>query len=165
MHDSFLDNLLEFESPAARHGHAIRGVSDDQLRDPAGFADWLAQREAYADATTRLPDGLVHETVFWIVDDAAPDRVLGSLALRHELNEALTIIGGHIGYGVRPSARRRGVATQALRLALGEAKGVGLQRVLLTCDEDNPASARTIERCGGVRDEAPAGIRRYWIEI
>ncbi|WP_265447977.1 GNAT family N-acetyltransferase [Flexivirga meconopsidis] len=165
LRESFLESLFEFESPAARHGYGTRSTSDEQLQDPSGFADWLAQREAYADPTTQMPEGLVHDTVFWIVDDTAPDRVLGSLSLRHELNEALTMVGGHIGYGVRPSARQRGVATQALRLALDEAKSLGLQRVLLTCDEDNPASARTIERCGGVRDEAPDGIRRYWIEL
>nr|WP_319464069.1 GNAT family N-acetyltransferase [Micromonospora sp. RTP1Z1] len=75
--------------------------------------------------------------------------------------------GGHIGYGVRPSARRRGVATFALGVALSEAARRGIDPVLVTCDDDNTASARIIERHGGVledvRDTELGRIRRYWI--
>ena len=73
--------------------------------------------------------------------------------------------GGHIGYGVRPSARGRGVATAALRLCLAEARARGILRVLLVCDADNPPSRRTILAAGGVLENAPGTIERYWIDL
>ncbi len=89
--------------------------------------------------------------------------------MRHELNDALLHAGGHIGYGIRPAARRRGLATWALSRMLGEARALGLDRVLLVCADGNTASARTIERSGGVlEDVRPTELgpaRRYWIEL
>jgi predicted acetyltransferase len=80
--------------------------------------------------------------------------------------------GGHIGYGVLPGHRRRGYATEMLRQALVIARSVGVDRVLVTCDDDNPASAAVIERCGGVlesvktrtEDDRVIPFRRYWID-
>jgi predicted acetyltransferase len=110
----------------------------------------------------------VHQTLFWITDDGGV--VVGFLGLRHTLNGFLENIGGHIGYSVRPAARRRGHASAALRLALGESAALGIVKVLLTCDDDNVASARTIESNGGVLQEVVEGtpwgygpVRRYWI--
>ncbi|HWJ09828.1 MAG TPA: GNAT family N-acetyltransferase, partial [Nocardioides sp.] len=115
----------------------------------------------------RAPDpGGVRCTYRWIVEG---DRVLGGIALRHELDDFLLRVGGHIGYGIRPSARRRGLATWALGRMLDEARGLGLDRVLVTCAEGNVASARTIERQGGVledvRDTELGRARRYWITL
>lgn len=104
-------------------------------------------------------------SLYWIVDDAEPGRVLGSLHLRHELNDFLFEQGGHIGYGVRTSARGRGVAGAALAASLGEARELGLDRVLVTCEDDNVASARTIERWAGVLEDVRRGMRRYWIGL
>lgn len=94
--------------------------------------------------------------------------LVGRVSIRHELNRFLADVGGHIGYAVRPHHRGRGVATEMLRQALIVARSEGVGRVLVTCDEDNPASAKVIERLGGVFDDVrvdPAGIRRrrYWI--
>jgi predicted acetyltransferase len=76
---------------------------------------------------------------------------------------------GHIGYGIRPSARRRGLATWALRRMLEEARALGLEQLLVVCAVDNVASVKTIERCGGtfedVRDTKFGPARRYWIEL
>jgi predicted acetyltransferase len=76
---------------------------------------------------------------------------------------------GHIGYGIRPSARRRGLATWAVGRMLDEARMLGLDRVLAVCAVDNFASVKTIERCGGVfegiRDTKFGSARRYWIEL
>jgi predicted acetyltransferase len=76
---------------------------------------------------------------------------------------------GHIGYGIRPSARRRGLASAALGRLLEEARAVGLDRALLVCAVDNLASAKTIERCGGVlesiRESRFGRVRRYWIDL
>ncbi len=116
----------------------------------------------YADTSRALPDDRVHCTYFWIVDG---DDFVGYLALRHRLNDWLLNEGGHIGFGVRPSRRREGHARRALELALREAKGLGLDRVLLTCDEDNDGSRLTIEGNGGVYEDSRNGKRRYWIEV
>lgn len=97
------------------------------------------------------------------------DEVLGAIALRHDLNDFLLRAGGHIGYGIRPSARRQGLATWALGRTLDEARKRGLARVLLTCADGNIAPARTIERHGGVlkdvRQTELGRSRRYWIEL
>lgn len=91
--------------------------------------------------------------------------------LRHRLNERLLQTGGNIGYVVVPEYRRRGIATQMLRLTLLLARERGLERVLITCDEDNMASRRVIEKCGGVFETTSAipetGViqRRYWIVL
>jgi predicted acetyltransferase len=111
----------------------------------------------------------VHNDLYWIVDE---DEVIGFLSFRHELNEWLREAGGHIGYAVRETRRRQGYASAALALGLDRAREIGLDRVLLTCDDDNVASYRTIERAGGVlqdiSDQSARGhavLRRYWIEL
>lgn len=95
--------------------------------------------------------------------------VVGRVSIRHGLNEHLAAVGGHIGYGVLAPHRRRGHATEILRQALVVARSVGVQRVLVTCDDDNVGSATVIERCGGIlhstvvpADGGPRK-RRYWI--
>lgn len=93
--------------------------------------------------------------------------MLGAIALRHELNDFLREAGGHIGYGVRPSVRRRGLAGWALGQVLDRAWDRGLDRVLITCDVDNEVSRRIIESRGGVledvRDTVLGRTRRYWV--
>jgi len=97
--------------------------------------------------------------------------LVGRVSIRHELNDFLAEVGGHIGYGVRPAYRRRGYATQILRGSLVLCRGLGLTSVLVTCDDDNVGSARTIEQRGGVFERltyAPDGAvakRRYWIAV
>ena len=92
-----------------------------------------------------------------------------AIALRHELTDFLLNAAGHIGYGIRPSARRRGLATWALQAILVQARGLGLTKVLVTCDDANVASAGTIEKVGGVledvRDTELGRTRRYWITL
>lgn len=94
-------------------------------------------------------------------------RILGETFIRHRLSAALEQYGGHIGYKVRPSCRKRGVATAALRLALQKLAALGVPRALVTCSDANLASARVIEKCGAVRieDSHPQGrvTRRYWL--
>lgn len=98
-------------------------------------------------------------------------QVVGRLSIRHSLNEFLLRIGGHIGYGVLPAYRGRGLAKSMLQQSLPVAKGLGLDRVLLTCDDTNRASARVIESCGGQLEntvmDPDSGIprRRYWITV
>ncbi|QGN47262.1 GNAT family N-acetyltransferase [Micromonospora sp. WMMD558] len=136
-------------------------LPSDEVDTPAGFAAWVAR---LADVTP--PDaGRGHCTYRWIVDG---DRVLGGIALRHGPDDLVRRIG-HIGYGIRPSARRRGLATWALGEMLGEARALGPDRLLVVCAADNVASARTIERHGGVLEsvqESELGpARRYRITL
>lgn len=158
---SWQESVAEFDGERT-HGYGIDRIDPQDLAKDEVFADWLAAQRRMA---TAPPEGYVPGNIFWIVDDAEPERVLGSLSLRHELNDFLLAEGGHIGYGVRPSARGRGVATAALRAALDRSRELGLDRVLVTCDDDNIASARTIERCGGVLEDVRGDKRRYWIEL
>ena len=132
------------------------------------FGDYVAKLEA-ASRGVGIREGFVPHSTFWLVD--AHDEIVAIANLRHRLTDGLRKRGGHIGYGVRPSARRRGYATELLRASLGEARSLGLRRVLLTCDKDNVASAKTILRNGGVLDEEEfmpehgRVVCRYWIDL
>ncbi len=117
-----------------------------------------------------LPEGWVPYTTFFLV--ANNGTILGKSSLRHTLPEHLLSNGcEHIGYYIRESQQRKGYGTEILRLTLEKAKTLGLKRVLVTCDDDNIASAKIIEKNGGVlentyqEDELETIIRRYWITI
>jgi predicted acetyltransferase len=98
------------------------------------------------------------------------EELVGRVSIRFALNDFLRELGGHIGYGVRPAHRRRGYATEILGQALIIARAEGVERLLVTCDEGNVASARVIERHGGVLEDIRGGEdggpakRRYWID-
>jgi predicted acetyltransferase len=110
------------------------------------------------------PATRVASTFFWITDGAhGGGDLIGFLNLRHTLNDWLLEEGGHIGYSICPSRRREGHATRALALAVRHAAELGIERALVTCDDDNVASARTIEKCGAVLEDVRNGKRRYWI--
>ena len=99
------------------------------------------------------------------------NRLVGGSQLRRRLSPALHLDGGHIGYHVRPSARRRGYATEMLRLTLGEAHRIGISKALLTAATTNLPSLRIIENATGVFDgettspHSGATMRRYWIDL
>ena len=112
-----------------------------------------------------VPEFFVPHSTFWLVDAAG--RILGVVNIRHRLTDNLLRTGGNIGFGIRPSERKKGNATAILGLALVEAKKLGLDRVLLTCDKDNVGSASTILRNGGIffRDSVVDGKAElgFWI--
>ena len=91
------------------------------------------------------------------------DTVVGRVSLRHELTPWLLEVGGHIGYAVRPSARRRGYATAALARVLPVAADLGIDPALVTCDEDNIGSRKAIEANGGVLEDVRNGKLRFWV--
>ena len=76
-------------------------------------------------------------------------KLIGCVKIHHKLNSELEN-GGHIAYGIRPSERGKGYGTKQLELALKYAKQIGLQQVIVACDKDNVASARTAMSCGGI---------------
>jgi predicted acetyltransferase len=156
----------EFHAAGEQHIHGAGLWEFDTLDvTEAGCRTVVEHLLAQADPLTGLADDKVPCSYFWITDGDGADRELvGFLALRHSLNAWLLEEGGHIGYGVRPSRRRQGHAGRALALSLEAAAGLGIERALVTCDEDNDGSRRTIERCGGVYEDSRNGKRRYWIE-
>ena len=114
-------------------------------------------------------DGKVPDSVFFLLDT---DRniLLGAVNIRHCLNDYLLQFGGHIGDGVRPSERRKGYATEMIRLSLIECKKLGINRVLMVCDKTNVASAKSIIKNGGVLenelvDDNGKTQQRYWIDV
>ncbi|KQY55330.1 GCN5 family acetyltransferase [Aeromicrobium sp. Root495] len=161
LHASWLRARAEWPT-GHQDGSGLR--PDDLVETPEGFSSWLDRLRREADGETRPGSGQVPSTRWWIVEES---EYLGVIELRHELTPAMIDGVGHVGYSVRPSARGRGVATWALRETLPHAWSLGLPSVLVTCDEGNEASARTIERNGGVledvRDTARGRKRRYWI--
>lgn len=149
--------------PADEGGFAGVAFTREELETPAGAERFAGYRRARALEDTPRPTGHVPCSFYWIVDDEDPGTYLGSLSIRHRLTPFLLEVGGHIGYSVRPSARRRGVATAALRAALPEAAALGIAEVLVTCDTDNIGSARVIEAGGGVLEDVRGDKRRYWV--
>jgi predicted acetyltransferase len=157
--DAEFSEMLE-EFRAAGEYHVYDGNFAIAWQGYAGFYDLLSRMKA---GGYPRPD-IVPMDSYFIESDG---QILGEVYIRRGLNPHLEQIGGHIGYKVRPSARNRGVATAALRLALNHLAALGVERALVTCNTTNAASAKVIERCGGQRiDDAIVGERierRYWM--
>jgi predicted acetyltransferase len=140
---------------------------------PAGYTpeketlSSFLQRQADNAESRNLPEGWVPQTTFWLLDDAG--AIVGMCRLRHKLTDGLLHHGGHIGYYVRESARRKGYGAIQLSLALAEGRKLGIERFLLTVDDENVASIRVIEGNGGVLEDKRIDVdtgrlfRRYWI--
>lgn len=158
--ESFLRALGEFRQEGLSWwiGGDLETVEQD-------FAAFVAKKLS---DSNRRTETLVPKTHLWAV---AGDEFVGRLSIHHELNNALRLEGGHIGYDTVPSFRGRGVATEMLRQALPVAHALGLTSVLLTCDDTNAASIRVIERNGGSLQERKAPAmnrplkRYYWINL
>jgi len=160
LRDAYVDFVDEFH---AEDGPYIANEWEEVHRDFAAFLTRLRNQAA----GVGLREGWVPASRYWLVRDG---RVLGICGLRHRLTEFLRDFGGHIDYGVRPSERHKGHATYMLRAMLAKAHEMGIDRVLVTCDARNIASAGVIRKCGGVLDSetfSPAANRvtsRYWIQ-
>jgi predicted acetyltransferase len=165
LHTAWLEAHDEWGPGAHEDGFGLRPT--DEVDSPTGFAAWVARLADQSDPAKQPEAGAdrVGSLYRWIVEDG---RVHGGIALRHGLNDYVLQFG-HIGYGIRPSSRRRGLASWALGRMLGEARELGLERVLITCEVDNIASAKTIERHRGILEDIRTtelgAVRRYWIKI
>lgn len=161
LHPGFLAAYDEL-GPVHLDGAGAEPMDSAAMHHPQRFADWVADKIAEADPPAPRPADRVPCSYFWITRN---EEVLGFLAIRHSLNDFLLREGGHIGYSVRPSARRCGIAGHALASALPITASLGITSALLTCDETNAASRRTIERNGGRYDGSINGKWRYWIDL
>ncbi len=131
--------------------------------------DWLDQVEALKKEET-LPAGYVPMTQYLYMRES-DRKVIGVIQIRHYLNEYLEKYGGHIGYSIRPSERRKGYATQMLSTVLPKCRELGIMRVLVCCLTDNEGSRRTILKNGGryestvYEPEKGLYLERYWIDL
>jgi predicted acetyltransferase len=163
---SFLAAMAEFQAEGRGEpddesavGHEIRDWSG-QWDTAVGFALYLTVVRAQAEEDRPRPAGQVPWTTWWWIDG---EEYLGRISLRHRLNRGLLERGGHIGYDVRPTARRRGHATAMLAAVLPIARAMGIDRALLICEPDNLGSRRVIESGGGVLDDEYGGLLRFWV--
>lgn len=133
----------------------------DVLADPAEFARWCESLD-YQEVRPleTLETGRVRNSIRYLAEG---DELLSRVSIRHELTDYLLQAGGHIGYIVRPSRRRQGYAKQTLAQSLDLAAELGIKEALVTCDDDNVGSARTIEANDGVMEDIRDGKRRYWV--
>ncbi|HYE08392.1 MAG TPA: GNAT family N-acetyltransferase [Planctomycetota bacterium] len=130
----------------------------------AGFAAYLRALDGHRRGVG-LPDGWVPSTMRFAFIDG---RIAGRVSIRHRLNDYLARVGGHVGYGTVPGFRRRGVASALLRDALTIGRGLGIERMLVTCDDDNAGSIAVIVAAGGSFEDIVAlpdatPKRRYWL--
>ncbi|MGP5689280.1 GNAT family N-acetyltransferase [Glutamicibacter ardleyensis] len=176
LHESWLRNTEEWDG-ADQQGASVF-LADKygwDLKSPKDFSRWVRLLNDLADTQHQPPTGFVNQCTLWLERD---EEYLGAVSLRYALiNDFLQVVGEHIGYGIRPSARGEGLAAQALKAILEVARTRGMRQVLLTCDDSNIGSAKTIVACGGRLERilpveelaaqfgSVAPVRRYWIDL
>jgi len=158
---ALVDYIEEFRRAGENYWQGRR----QQVR--GAFAGFLREQRDRA-AGRSLPADQVPDSQYFLLRGG---RILASCRIRHKLTDSLREEGGHIGYDVRPGERGKGWATRMLYLALAECRRMGMTRAMVTCDKTNLASARVIQKNGGVLEsEGPVGptgkiVQRYWIEL
>ncbi len=162
LHDLTEPMFAEFSATYRRHYE-----DRHQIKEGQPFREYIAALNRLEDPDG-LPPGKVTQISFWFLNDE--DVLVGNSRLRLELNEYLLNIGGHVGYDVSPEHRRKGFATEILRETLREAAKRNIDRVLVTCNEDNLFSRKVIENNGGilenlvVEESTGKNILRFWID-
>lgn len=159
--DAYNEMMTEWEEAG---GRIFPGII---RRNGNDYSSWLNMLEEYKHRET-CPANLVPGDAYFLVNEDS--KLLGAISIRHYLSEQLFNFGGHIGYGIRPSERRKGYASEMLKLALEKCRELGIDKVLVTCDKDNIASARTIMANNGVLENELAEedgnlVQRYWIDL
>lgn len=163
---TYKPQLIAYKNEFPYNPSGIEGSS--QLAFAESIEQWLEQVENNRHWETVQQDYMPAEQYIAVDNE---DNIVGMLNFRKELNDYLRNYIGHIGYSVAPSKRRQGIATKMLKLALEEAEKFGLQKVLITCTDDNVASFKVIENNGGILEDKRVDpgdqklTRRYWITL
>ena len=174
------EDVLQFRKPTYKDEKAVMEfkqefVEADSSLDETNclekyddYSEWLKNVEAYASYTT-IPNKTHVTSSTYLVIRESDKRLIGMVNIRHTLNDFLLRMGCHIGDGVRPTERRKGYATEIIRLALEKCREFGIQKVLITCRKDNIGSAKSIQANGGQLEneilEKEYIMQRYWIKI
>lgn len=163
--ENFREQVLEYKDEFDNNNEILHGTAG--LGKAENFEEWLkAIVDNSFEETVR--QGFVPSSTYLAVR-VEDDKLLGMIDIRHKLNEYLFNFGGHIGYSIRKSERRKGYAKEMLGQALGKCIEMGLDKVLITCDKENIASVSTIKSQGGVLEnevnEEDEIVQRYWINL
>ena len=166
--EEYLDQVWAYRQECLDVGSHMDGCGP--LRRVESAAEWLELVRSYMDPAT-LPEGRVLATQFLAVRET-DGKVVAMVQVRHYFNEYLEKYAGHIGYSVRPSERRKGYAKEQLRLCLIWCREtLGLDKVLISCEPDNPASRGAILANGGVYESTvhepgeDIDLELYWITL
>lgn len=164
--EKYLDDVEAYKEEFLAINSSMDGCGPLRYYDAK---EWLEEIKKYTKEET-LPEGKVIATQFLFVRES-DNRIIGLIQVRHYFSEYLRLYGGNIGYSIRPSERRKGYAKEMLKMVLPFCKEIGLEKVLITCLEENEASRRTILANGGVyentiynKDENQY-FQRYWISL
>lgn len=138
------------------------------LTEMESYSAWLTHLTQQSNKATVTPDWVVATTLLAVRE--SDQKIIGTIDIRHELNEFLKEFGGHIGFGVRPTERGKGYATEMLRLGLDYCKMLGLEKVMVACYKENVPSAKTIKKNGGILErefihDDGTEVQVYWITI
>jgi len=166
---TLIEPAAELEDDFRAYAAEYDALGNPRFKDDATHFDAYLRRVREQKQGTGLRSDIVPWTTLWLVGDGK--RLLGISHLRHRLTKRLRKEGGHIGYNIRPSERRKGYGTKILELTLEKARERGLKRVLVTCDTDNIGSGKIIRKNGGVfegesiSDRSGKPVSRYWINL
>lgn len=163
---AFLSALRDFQS-TKEPGRGFNSLNYGEIKKD--FDAFIAEKKKQRGETQ--PKGRVPNTTYWLFDG---NTMIGEIDIRHRLNKKLKVVGGHIGYSIRPSKWNKGYGTKMLALGLKKCRQMGLQKVMITCDEDNMGSRRVIEKNGGIYKKSVKAdwyengnkpLRQYWVTI
>ena len=162
---SYADEIIKYKEESLAESPIINGSAGlDRL---SSIEDWLEELNKRSCEDT-VPKGLVPSSTYLGVREK-DNYIVGMIDIRHYLNEYLTQVGGHIGYGVRKTERNKGYAKQMLKLALEKCKELKIKKVLITCDEDNIASEKVIlsanAKLEDIRNVDGENKKRFWIDL
>jgi predicted acetyltransferase len=163
----YQDDIFAYKKEMINHGNtALNGCGGLEKYD--NYHDWMSHILSYS-IKDQIKDSNYVEGSQWILVDTEKKRVLGMVNIRHELNDYLRQAGGHIGYSIRPSERNKGYGKLQLTKALAFLKTKGVREALVTCNDNNIGSYKTIESCHGILDNKIVidgeTVRRYFIQI